>query len=403
MLYCILVITSKIQQLSRDAQREKKLTEHEPLSEPEKIKETPSRIDPANSLLPSQSDRQQSSNFSFNPSQSMVNTTTVRQCNARFASEHHSGFVCVFAGATSGIGGGTLEKMALMLQAPTFYIIGRSAARFASQRAKLQELNASCKIVFLEAEVSLLSDVNSVCKRITESETKVDCLYMSPGLMPLNGPQCPYIYVFKFQALTDLIDTKEGLETCFAISYYSRMRLVWNLLPLLRQSPRPRVLSVLAGGREKAMRDDDIGLEQHWSTVNIINHTTTMTSLAFEYLAGNDKGIIFMHAYPGWVKTDIFTRLTAPESSGVGWRITLALIRGLVTLIMMLFAMSTEDSGERQAFQLTSDRYSPGAWRIDDKSDRISAPGVLEQYRERGWPEKIWEHTVRIFEKTLAN
>ena len=150
------------------------------------------------------------------------------------------------------------------------------------------------------------------------------------------------------------------------------------------------------------MRDDDLGLEQHWSTINIINHTTTMMSLAFEYLAENDKGITFMHAYPGWVKTDIFARLTAPESSGVTWRVTLALIRGLVTVIMMLFAMSTEDSGERQAFQLTSDRYSTGAWRIDDKSDEISAPGVLEQYRERGWPEKVWEHTVRIFEKTLG-
>ena len=151
------------------------------------------------------------------------------------------------------------------------------------------------------------------------------------------------------------------------------------------------------------MRDDDIGLEQHWSTFNIINHTTTMTTLALEYLAENDKRITFMHAYPGWVKTDIFARLKAPESSGVAWRLTLASIRGLVTVIMKFFAISTEDSGERQAFQLTSDRYGPGAWRIDHKCEQISAPGVLEQYRERGWPEKVWEYTVRIFEKTLAS
>ena len=125
----------------------------------------------------------------------MVNTTTVRQDNARFASEHHRGLVCVFAGATSGIGAGTLERMTLMLDTPTFYVLGRSAARFASQRAKLQSLNASCKIVFLEVEVSLLSDVDTACKRIAESEKTVDCLYMSPGLMPLNGPQCAHPHV----------------------------------------------------------------------------------------------------------------------------------------------------------------------------------------------------------------
>lgn len=73
------------------------------------------------------------------------------------------------------------------------------------------------------------------------------------------------------------------------------MRLVSNLLPLLRKSSRPRVLSVLNGGKEKAMRDEDLGLEQHWSTISIINHTTTMTSLAFDHLAENDERITFLH------------------------------------------------------------------------------------------------------------
>jgi NAD(P)-dependent dehydrogenase (short-subunit alcohol dehydrogenase family) len=333
----------------------------------------------------------------------MTTITTIKQRNKQFASERHAGYVCVFAGATSGIGAGTLERMALMLDAPTFYVLGRSAARFASQRAKLESLNPSCKIVFLETEVSLLSDVDTVCKQISSAEQKVDCLYMSQGMMPLNAPECTCLQVLKSQLLTGGIDTKEGLEMCFAISYYSRMRLVQNLLPLLRQSPRPRVLSVLNAGKEKAMNDEDIGLEQHWSTIAIINHTTTMMSLAFDHLAANDKHITFMHAYPGWVKTDIFTRLTAPESSGVAWRVTLASICGFVAVVMLLFAISTEESGERQAYQLTSDTYGPGALLIGYLSDQVPAPHVLEQYRERGWAEKVWEHTLRVFDKVLAN
>ena len=77
-----------------------------------------------------------------------------------------------------------------MLHSPTFYIVGRSASPFATEQTKLEALNSSCKIIFLEAELSLLSDVDKVCKKIMEKERKVDMLYMSPGLMPLNGPQC---------------------------------------------------------------------------------------------------------------------------------------------------------------------------------------------------------------------
>jgi len=127
-----------------------------------------------------------------------------RQYNERFASGHHErGLVCVFAGATSGNGASTLERMATMLHAPTFYVIGRSSIRFANQRAKLESLNPSCKVVFLEAEVSLISDVDTACEHIIAAEKKVDHLYMSPGLMPLNGAQCKCVLASDpYQVLT---------------------------------------------------------------------------------------------------------------------------------------------------------------------------------------------------------
>jgi NAD(P)H-hydrate repair Nnr-like enzyme with NAD(P)H-hydrate dehydratase domain len=74
----------------------------------------------------------------------MVKFLTITQANERFASDskHNTGLVCVFAGATSGTGAGTIERMATMMQAPTFYVLGRSAARFASQRAKLEKFQS---------------------------------------------------------------------------------------------------------------------------------------------------------------------------------------------------------------------------------------------------------------------
>jgi len=122
----------------------------------------------------------------------MVKFSSIIQANTRFASENaqKTGLVCVFAGATSGIGAGTIEKMAIMFQGATFYILGRSVNRFAPQLAKLEGLNPSLKLVFLEVEVSLISAVDAVCKKIVAVEKQVDYLYMSQGGFPIHVPQC---------------------------------------------------------------------------------------------------------------------------------------------------------------------------------------------------------------------
>ena len=65
-------------------------------------------------------------------------------------------------------------------------------------------------------------------------------------------------------------------------------------------------------------------------------------------------------------------------------------------------AVDAKKTGERMAYLLTNVGFGPGAWRLDQSSDRIEAPGVLEGYREGGWREKVWEHTVGVFDKALA-
>lgn len=179
------------------------------------------------------------------------------------------------------------------------------------------------------------------------------------------------------------------------------MRLAYNLLPLLRKSSNPRVLNVLSGGREKAILESDIGLEQNWSTRGLIHQTTMMTSLALDHLAENNNAIVFMHGFPGLVRTQIFAGQTAPKSSGLLWTITLALIRYVVAIMMLIMGFTPEESGERHAFLLTIDKFGPGAWLINEKCEESPAPAALQRYRETGWTEKIWEHTVRVWEKAL--
>ncbi|KFY54646.1 hypothetical protein V496_07226 [Pseudogymnoascus sp. VKM F-4515 (FW-2607)] len=293
----------------------------------------------------------------------MVKITTIRECNERLAKENNADLVCVFAGATSGSGAGALEAM-------------------------VDKINPSCKLEFLEAQVSLLSDVDRVCRQIAAAEKKVDLLYMSPGCIPFGGPRY----------------TKEGIETSFSISYYSRMRLIQNLLPLLRKSTRPRVLTLLNGGKEKPMFEDDIGLEKRWSAEAVIAHTTTMTSLALEHLSKDDERITFLHVFPGLVNSGNFIRVNAAESAGVFWRVMLTVFCRMITAVQLIFGITPEECGERQAYHLTSEQFGPGAWRIGNSSEAVSAHvgGVFETYRDDGWSEMIWKHTTAVFESALA-
>lgn len=195
------------------------------------------------------------------------------------------------------------------------------------------------------------------------------------------------------------------MDLCFALQYYSRLRLAQNLLPLLRKSTRPRLLTVLAGGNEDRMLDEDIGLEnpQNYGLRVATVHTTTMTTLSLEYLAENDKHITFIHAFPGLVSTGLFSRLRAPATFGILGKAVFAVVRFAASTLMRLFGMSPLDCGARQAFLLTSDTYSPGqVWRINDKSEPVTKPGALEIYREQGWREKVWNYTTGVFDKALA-
>ncbi|RYP45460.1 hypothetical protein DL769_011462 [Monosporascus sp. CRB-8-3] len=307
----------------------------------------------------------------------MVAASAVVQSNASFASQNHEGVVCVFAGATSGIGARTLERMTTMFKAPTFYVLGRSSARFAKQRKTLESLNRDCKIVFIETEVALISGIDLASQQITAAEQKVDYLYMS-------------------------MDTEEGLETNFTLSYFSRMRLLSNLLPLLHQSPRPRVLSVLAGGREKFIIEDDLSLERNWTILNAVKHTTCLTSLAFDYLAASNKNITFVHNFPGVVVSDNFRGLDPPEGASLGRRILLAAVKRLVLLMGLFVSMPPNEVGERQVYHLTSDRYSPGAWRVHKNSEPVPATKALRHYEANGWPEKIWSFTTSTWDKAIA-
>jgi hypothetical protein len=123
----------------------------------------------------------------------MVNISAIRKSNAKVDSSS-APRVAVFVGGTAGIGKLTLAELAALGTSFRAYVIGRkvSKASFATVRDDLQQANQNAEIVWIDGEVSLLSEVKRICSYIKTLEKNVDLLFMTTGYAPLGGRQSKY-------------------------------------------------------------------------------------------------------------------------------------------------------------------------------------------------------------------
>lgn len=303
---------------------------------------------------------------------------------------------------------GAVKALAQNGNAPKVYMIGRSRKSATPLLQELETLNSQATFIFIEAQVSLLKDVDRVCEEIKSKETKIDLLFLSAGTLSMAGRQ----------------ETPEGLDIALAIVYFSRMRFTYNLLPLLSNSKLPRVVSILAAGGEGPIATNDLELYNNYSLQNEANHTATMTSLAMDELAAANPAVSFVHAYPGFVDTPLLGRMF-DGLTGV-WSIFGTLASWVLLPILKLFSVSAEEAGERALFLATSSRYAapdapdkgvelpPGVHAVrGEKGEdgelayyRIGADGEnapdsasLDKYRKEGEGKKVWQHTLDVYDR----
>jgi NADP-dependent 3-hydroxy acid dehydrogenase YdfG len=120
----------------------------------------------------------------------MVQLSEIRKSNADYAAQGHSGLVCVFAGATAGIGAATLREVVGLVRSSTLYVLGRDPRRYQDKLDELKRIGPTNYIVVVEAQISLISGVDKACAFIRKAAEKVDMICVSPGGMPLQGALC---------------------------------------------------------------------------------------------------------------------------------------------------------------------------------------------------------------------
>lgn len=96
-----------------------------------------------------------------------------------------------------------------------------------------------------------------------------------------------------------------------ALTYFTRMRFITNLLPLLwAATTLKRVVVVFAGTKEGPIFADDYQCNNVsiLKIASIRGHMCSMIDFGMESIAKNAPEVGFVHDYPGFVKTNIFEK-----------------------------------------------------------------------------------------------
>ncbi|KAL2819617.1 hypothetical protein BDW59DRAFT_120478 [Aspergillus cavernicola] len=331
----------------------------------------------------------------------MVKLQAIRAHNASLKSLA-PGLVGVFVGGTSGIALSTALAFARHASSPKIYLIGRSQSAADNAIASMKTINPSAQPTFLQTDISLLKNIDTVCAKITSKEKRLNLLFMTPGYMTMKGRE----------------ETAEGLDRKFVLHYYARMRFVTNLLPLLSAAAQSepnlsRVVSVLdphvsvrVGGAGK-LNFADLSLKDTFTLNTCGAHASLMGNFFLEGMAQRHVNTSFVHAYPSGVATGLMRDIPL-----------VPLLIPVLKILLRPFMVPIEESGERHLFAATSERFPPKAHGegsdVTVGSDGTKGSGCywlswdgqafpqnakLDRTRGEGAVEKVLQHTEEVFKQ----
>ncbi|TFY69666.1 hypothetical protein EVG20_g3054 [Dentipellis fragilis] len=270
--------------------------------------------------------------------------------------------VAVFVGGTSGIGQGMAEAFNRHTEGNAHIVlVGRNRHAAEGVIAKMKAYGngtSTGSYEFVPCDISLISNVKRSAADIVTKHPKVNYLVVTAGVLGASSVQ-----------------TEEGLDRTAALHYYSRWSFIHELLPSLRfardANEDAKVMSVYSAGDGGSF-----------------DRAATNNDLMVEEFALRNPGIVFSHASPGAVRTNL---LKASDS------FVLHAIDVVLPLLTPV-TVSQDECGEylwsglyRSVPTLGSGSIV-GAYRIDSQGRDL---GTKRYY---GSPEKriaVWKHTLQ--------
>ena len=123
--------------------------------------------------------------------------------------------VVVFVGGTSGIGEAALKEFVKNAKKPKCYVVGRSEQAANRIIGECKTINPDAHVVFLQADVSLIRDVDRLCEEIKSLEDAVNILFLSAGaaLMDRSSTSLAAFYLSSFLEGSNLQQKHRKIST----------------------------------------------------------------------------------------------------------------------------------------------------------------------------------------------
>jgi hypothetical protein len=203
-------------------------------------------------------------------------------------------------------------------------------------------------------------------------------------------------------------ETSEHVHLLASLNYYSRLRFIINLLPLLKQADSlRRVVTVGGGGKEGSLDQTDFPALRV-PLPELRGHLCSLITLGLEAVANTAPKVSFVHDYPGTVlETALWSSKEGPPPSAIE------------TLVPI------EESGERHLYLATSAKFpclgsqsaavsledgvsvaldtkgeiGGGLYSVGWDCESAAPVDFLAGLREKGVVEGIWQHMECEFQR----
>ncbi|KAJ4357138.1 uncharacterized protein N0V89_001713 [Didymosphaeria variabile] len=345
----------------------------------------------------------------------MVTLNEAIASNKRIASSFPDGLVAVFIGGTSGVGEYTVKAFAKYVSKPRAYVVGRSKEAADRIIHECQRMNSEGRFEFIAVDVSLLQNIDDVCRQIRSKESAINILFQSQGSMGFTKGISKNVYSSNHGTKIHE-ETSEGLPLVPALALHGRTRLILNLLPLIQNARQlRRVVSVGAASYEGPIVTGNIpgiGLPLlEWR-----DHFASCLTLLLSKVAQRAPDVGFVHTCPGVVKSGIMRDMEPT--------LRLRIMVTITGFLAPLINTSPNECGERHLFAATSARYAvqknygetsgvssttpihvargidgrngSGVYSVDAKGESATpkVEGLLKAFKENGTAEALWQYVL---------
>lgn len=175
-------------------------------------------------------------------------------------------------GGTDGIGKGLV--LHYLNKGYQIIAVGSSIAKGEAVLEEAKKIGKEKNLIFLQANLSLISENKRVVKLVSNKFQQLDALIMCAAYL---NPQESYR------------ETQEGFEFTFSLYYLSRYYLSYNLEEMLNKSDNPVILNVAAPGMKGEVKWEDLQFKKNYDGQKVQFHGSRLNDLLGVYFIERDS------------------------------------------------------------------------------------------------------------------